>query len=172
MTGILDLITEVEYQCGGRKCMELRFGDERWDYRAGFDSAWNADRWFIQFLSWGPWDSTWEMWKRMEKRYAEIGRPIGSLDDIQAARIAAGINRRGHGFQAHATRLLVRLNRHLADEEIGMRAFESRILDLGWREGRDQLRLVGRPGKLSDLETGSTIPGSAIPGAWSSGFGT
>jgi hypothetical protein len=141
LSGMRALVAEIEYLSGGRRGMELIFGDERWDYRQGYDPRWNADRWFLQFLSWGPWTSPWPLWKRINAQYEMTCRPIGRMTSEQAGRIVyRGIDREGHGFQRTVKGYLVALNDRLSREGIGMRAFEQRIRGLGWRRGRVELR--------------------------------
>lgn len=150
--GMSSLVKDVEYLCGGRTCLELAFGDERWSYKQGFEASWNADRWFIHFLSWGPWQSTWSLWEGMDRRYTTIGRPIGKLSEAQARSVARGMGRLGHTFQAHVEAYLVGLNEFLASRGLGMVAFENSIRNLGWRKGRRHLRMACGVGEGSNAK--------------------
>lgn len=141
VAGMRNLVAEIEYLSGGRRAADLSFGDERWDYRQGYDPNWTPDQWFLQFLAWGPWLSTQSLSLGILREYTREGRRIGNMSDLTAARIIdKGIGRRRHGFHQTVRSYLVHLNDTLRDDGIGMRAFESRVRKLGWRRGRDYLR--------------------------------
>ena len=141
VAGMRRLVAEIEYLSGGRRAAELSFGDERWDYRQGYDPNWASDEWFLQFLSWGPWSSTENLWIGILREYRIGGPRIGRMSERTAARIIdKGIGRGRHGFQRTVRSYLVHLNDTLRDASIGMRAYEGRVRRLGWRRGRDYLR--------------------------------
>ena len=139
--GMRTLVAEIEHLSGGRHAAEKSFGDERWDYRQGFDPTWSADRWFLHFLSWGPWSSTWNIWLALNREYSRVGRPIGRLSESQAATIVdRGFARGGHNFQRTVRGYLLHLNEMLGAEGFGMHALEQRVRNLGWRKGREFVR--------------------------------
>jgi hypothetical protein len=155
LTRMKSLVGGLEYLCGGKRPLELAFGDERWAYRQGFNPDWSADRWFLQFLSRGPWSSTEAILLGLERKYSSVKRPIGKMTGAQVRAVASGIGRKGHNFQRTVQGYLLHLNDYLADRQVGIRGFENTIRALGWKRGRAEIRRAcgvgeGRDAKVLD----------------------
>lgn len=136
------LIRDLDWACGGPRCLEIVYSDQRYveytDHR-------NADEWFLHFLTWGPWGDDERMCTRSREELRRLSAPLGRRDDQlvrRLVRVWGGQAKRYPSYSKGATKWLLGVHRHLRESEEGMRAFEARIRRRGWIRGREELRAI------------------------------